>query len=83
MMLRSQQAWWLLCGLLGLGCLLVWQLPVDVQLALRWKSDAWLHQPWLLWTAALSHINAAHLSVNLLALLCLCIIGAHAGASWC
>lgn len=80
MMLRGPQAWWLLCGLLGAGCILVWYLPVDAQLALRWQASSWREQPWTLWTAALTHLNAAHLSVNLLALLCLCIIGAHAGA---
>ena len=80
MMQRGPLAWWALCAAIGAACLIAWQLPVDAQLALRWRASSWSQQPWTLWTAALSHVNAAHLSVNLLSLLCLCIIGAHAGA---
>jgi rhomboid family GlyGly-CTERM serine protease len=79
MKLRGQQAWWVLCGLLGLACMLVWQLPVDTQLALRWQASTWQQAPWTLWSAALTHLNAAHLAVNLLSLLCLCILGSYPG----
>ncbi|NJS36385.1 MAG: rhomboid family intramembrane serine protease [Brachymonas sp.] len=79
-LLHGSTAWVMLCALLGAACMLVWTLPVEAQLALRWRADGLAAKPWLLWTGALSHLNAAHLSVNLLALLCLCIIGVHAGA---
>lgn len=75
-------AWWTLCAAIGLACLVVWQLPVDVQLAMRWRAGAWQAQPWTLWTAALSHINTEHLGLNLLALLCLSTLAAQAGAAW-
>jgi rhomboid family GlyGly-CTERM serine protease len=78
--LASGLAWWALCALIGAACLIAWLLPVDTQLALRWQASRWVAQPWTLWTAALSHVNAAHLSVNLLSLLCLCILGARLGA---
>ncbi len=81
MMLRGSQAWWLLCGGLAAACMIAWLLPVDAQLAMRWQANSWQHAPWTLWSAALTHLNAAHLAANLLSLLCLCIIGAHAGAS--
>jgi rhomboid family GlyGly-CTERM serine protease len=80
MSLRGAHAWWALCLALGLASCLTWLLPVDVQLTMRWNASLWREQPWTLWSAALMHINAAHLSVNLLALLCLCIIGSHLGA---
>ena len=80
MMPRGPLAWWALCAAIGAACLIAWQLPVDAQLALRWRASTWLQQPWTLWTAALSHVNAAHLGLNLLSLLCLCLIGAQAGA---
>ena len=83
MTFRGPQAWWLLCGLMGVACCIVWFLPVDAQLGLRWQASTWQQTPWTLWSAALTHLSAAHLSVNLLALLCLCIIGAHAGAGAC
>jgi membrane associated rhomboid family serine protease len=65
--------------MLGLACLIVWQLPVDAQLALRWQASTWQQAPWTLWSAALTHLSVAHLSMNLLSLLGLCIIGAYAG----
>jgi rhomboid family GlyGly-CTERM serine protease len=80
MMSRGAFIWWATCASLGAAAFVVWQLPVDAQLALRWNASSWPEQPWTLWSAALTHINAAHLSVNLLALLCLCIIGSHLGA---
>lgn len=80
MKLSSQNAWWLLCSALAAACMIVWFSPVDAQLALRWQASTWQQAPWTLWSAALTHLNAAHLAVNLLALLCLCIIGAQAGA---
>jgi rhomboid family GlyGly-CTERM serine protease len=78
--LASGLAWWALCALIGAACLVAWQLPVEMQMALRWEASRWAAHPWTLWTAALSHINAVHLSVNLLSLLGLCILGAHLGA---
>lgn len=78
--LQATALWGGMCAALGTVAFVVWQLPVETQLALRWNAGRWHEQPWTLWSAALTHINAAHLSVNLLALLCLCIIGSHVGA---
>ncbi len=81
--MRSLQtyAWSGLCTGLALLCMAVWLLPVDLQIALRWRSDLWLVQPWTLWTASLTHLSDAHLMANLLGLLCLSIIGQHLGAN--
>jgi rhomboid family GlyGly-CTERM serine protease len=80
--LRSLQAfaWSGLCASLALLCIAVWLLPVDWQIALRWRADAWGAQPWALWTASLTHLSDTHLLVNLLALLCLGVLGQLMGA---
>lgn len=80
--MRSLQAlaWSGLCGALALLCIAVWLLPVDWQIALRWHSDVWAQQPWTLLTASLTHLSDVHLLVNLVALVCLAIIGEHIGA---
>lgn len=73
-------AWAGLCAALGLLCAVAWLLPAELQIALRWRSDHWQAVPWTLWSASLVHFNAAHLSVNLLALLCFAILGQHLGS---
>jgi rhomboid family GlyGly-CTERM serine protease len=72
-------AWALMCALLAVACMAIWLLPVDTQTALHWRADRWLAQPWTLWTASLVHLSNTHLLLNLLALLCLAIIGWQAG----
>ncbi len=72
-------AWALGCAALASLCAIVWLLPVDTQIALRWQSEHWPNKLWTLWTASLTHLSDAHLSVNLLALLCLGVIGQHVG----
>lgn len=72
-------AWGLMCALLAASCVTVWQLPVEIQIAMRWQAANWQQQPWQLWTASLVHLSDPHLIVNLLALLCLAIIGSHTG----
>jgi rhomboid family GlyGly-CTERM serine protease len=74
-------AWSGLCATLALLCIAVWLLPVDGQIALRWRADDWLAAPWTLWSASLSHLSDVHLLANLVGLLCLCVIGEHLGAN--
>ncbi len=71
--------WALMCALLAAACIVVWLLPVEVQIALRWQAGSGLENSWTLWTASLTHLSDTHLIVNLLALLCLAIIGSHTG----
>ncbi len=71
--------WALMCTLLAVACVAVWLLPVELQIALRWQAASWPQQPWQLWMASLAHLSGPHLLVNLLALLCLAIIGSHTG----
>jgi rhomboid family GlyGly-CTERM serine protease len=72
-------AWSGLCGLLAALCIGVWLLPVEWQIALRWDAQTWSDAPWTCWSASLTHLSDTHLLVNVLALLCLAIIGAHTG----
>jgi rhomboid family GlyGly-CTERM serine protease len=74
-------AWSGLCTVLGALCIAVWLLPVDWQIALRWRADSWLAAPWTLWTASLTHLSDLHLLANLVGLLCLSLIGQHLGAN--
>jgi rhomboid family GlyGly-CTERM serine protease len=71
----SSFAWSGLCAALALLCIAVWLLPVDFQIAMRWRADTCASQPWTLWTASLTHFSDTHLLVNLLALLCLGVLG--------
>jgi rhomboid family GlyGly-CTERM serine protease len=71
----SSFAWSGLCAALALLCIAVWLLPVDFQIAMRWRSEIWASKPWTLWTASLTHFSDTHLLVNLLALLCLGVLG--------
>ncbi len=73
-------AWSSLCGTLALLCIAVWLLSADWQIALRWRSEVWAQQPWTLLTASLTHLSDVHLLGNLVALVCLAIIGQHVGA---
>lgn len=73
-------AWSGLCAVLALLCIAVWLLPVDWQIALRWRADLWAQQPWTLLSASLSHLSDTHLLINWIALVCLAIIGQHVGA---
>jgi membrane associated rhomboid family serine protease len=73
-------AWGGLCAALGALCIAVWLLPVDWQIALRWRSDGWTAAPWTLWTASVTHLSDLHLLANLVGLLCLSLIGEHLGA---
>ncbi len=68
------------CAALASLCVMVWLLPVEAQISLRWQRTDGLAQAWTLWTASLTHLSDAHLIVNLLALLCLGVIGHHVGA---
>jgi rhomboid family GlyGly-CTERM serine protease len=77
----SSFAWGGLCATLALLCMTVWLLPVDGQIALRWRADGWLAAPWTLWSASLTHLNDSHLLANLVGLLCLAIIGEQLGAN--
>jgi rhomboid family GlyGly-CTERM serine protease len=77
----SSFAWSGLCATLALLCIAVWLLPVDGQIALRWRADGWLATPWTLWSASLTHLSDPHLLANLVGLLCLTIIGEHLGAN--
>jgi membrane associated rhomboid family serine protease len=74
-------AWSGLCASLALLCIAVWLLPVDWQIALRWRADGWLTTPWTLWSASITHLSDPHLLANLVGLLCLAIIGEHLGAN--
>ncbi len=72
-------AWPGLCLALGLGGLYAWS--GGRQDLLVWYATLWPHHPWQLWTASLAHLTAAHLLINLLALLALAVLGGfmHAG----
>jgi rhomboid family GlyGly-CTERM serine protease len=72
-------AWALMCALFAVACIVIWLLPVDTQIALHWRADRWLSQPWTLWTASIVHLSNTHLTLNLLALLCLAIMGSQTG----
>lgn len=72
-------AWGGLCGLLAVICIGAWLLPVEWQIAMRWHAQSWGHAPWTLWTASLTHLSDTHVLVNVLALVCLAIIGTHTG----
>jgi rhomboid family GlyGly-CTERM serine protease len=74
-------AWALMCALFAVACIAIGLLPVDTQTTLHWRADRWLAQPWTLWTASLVHLSGTHLMLNLLALLCLAIIGSQTGCS--
>jgi rhomboid family GlyGly-CTERM serine protease len=74
-------AWSGLCAALAIACIAVWLLPVDWQIALRWRADGWFAAPWTLWTASLTHLSDLHLLANLVALPCFAIIGQHLGAN--
>jgi rhomboid family GlyGly-CTERM serine protease len=71
--------WGGMCTVLAVACVAVWLLPVELQIGLRWQANSWQQQPWQIWTGSLAHLSDPHLFVNLLALLCLAIIGAHLG----
>jgi rhomboid family GlyGly-CTERM serine protease len=75
--LRSSKsmAWSGLCAALAGLCIVVWLLPVEAQIAMRWHVDTWTAQPWVLWTAGLTHLSDIHLLANLLALFCLSVLG--------
>jgi hypothetical protein len=75
-------AWALMCALLAMACIVVWLLPADTQTALHWRAELWFVQPWTLWTASLTHLSSMHLMLNLLALLCLAIIGSYTGCGF-
>lgn len=66
-------AWPGLCLALGLGSLYAWS--GGRQYLLVWHAAGWMHQPWQLWTASLAHLSAAHLLINLAALLAMAILG--------
>lgn len=48
---------------------------------LVWHAAHWPYHPWQLWTASLAHLTAAHLLINLAALIALAVLGGfmHAG----
>ncbi len=78
---HSQRAllWWLVCGSLVGACLIAWQLPVEWQLALRWRAGSWTAQPWTLWSASLMHLSQMHVWLNVLTFACLAILGGVTG----
>ncbi len=80
MRLLKPFVWIVLCVSLAVLCVAVWLLPQELQTAWRWRVDSWAGQPWQLWTASLVHLSDMHLFVNMLTLLCLTVIGWHAGA---
>ena len=66
-------AWPGLCLALGLGSLYAWS--GGRQVLLLWHATDWTHHPWQLWTASLAHLSAAHLLINLGALLAMAVLG--------
>ena len=69
-----------MCAALAGLCIVVWLLPVEAQIAMRWHADTWTAQLWVLWTAGLTHLSDSHLLANLLALLSLGVLGQLMGA---
>jgi len=69
----KRTAWPGLCALLALGSLAVWAAGLPTGLA--WQAGGWVRQPWTLWTAALDHLSAAHMTANLLALGGIALLG--------
>ncbi len=61
-------SWLLLCAVHGVASMLGWWLQEPWIASLVWRSDAWLAQPWSLWTSAWVHVNTPHLIANQLAL---------------
>ena len=76
---KRSLAWTGLCLALGIGGLYAWS--GGRQAWLVWHAEAWSYHPWQLWTASLAHLTAAHLLINLAALVALAILGGsmHAG----
>jgi rhomboid family GlyGly-CTERM serine protease len=74
-------AWGGVCLALGALCISAWLLPVDWQIAMRWRADEWMAKPWTLWSASLTHLSDLHLLANLVGLFCLAVIGQHLGAN--
>ena len=77
--LQGCWAWLGLCAVWAVACVVVWLLPVEWQIALRWRTDSWVSEPWTVWTASFTHLSDMHLIVNLLTLVCLAIVGAQSG----
>ncbi len=73
-------AWVGLCCALALASLVAYSSARSPMLV--WHASAWMHHPWMLWTASLVHLSLAHELVNLGALLLLAILGVFLRAQW-
>jgi len=73
-------AWAGLCSTLALASLVATTGTRPQMLV--WHATAWPHHPWMLWTASLVHMSAAHWLVNLGALLVLAVLGLSLRAQW-
>jgi rhomboid family GlyGly-CTERM serine protease len=72
----ASRGWLALCVLHGVMSMLAWWARADVVDALTWQSQAWMLQPWTLWTSSWVHLNTPHLIGNQVAL------GALAALAW-
>lgn len=79
----APRAWGGMAIALALAALALWSLPRD---ALDWQPARATAEPWRLWTAALVHLSALHLSANLLGCAVVAAFGIVAGvpreATW-
>jgi len=62
--MKRPVAWLLLCGVHGVGSMLLWWVG-DAGLArLVWRAETWTAQPWTLWSSAWVHLNTPQLILN-------------------
>lgn len=73
---QASRTWLALCALHGVASMLMWWAGQQAVDALTWRVDAWLQQPWTLWTSHWVHMNTPHLIGNQVAL------GALAAFAW-
>ncbi len=66
--MKRSSSWLLLCGVHGVGSMLMWWLGEPALERLIWRTDTWTSQVWTLWSSAWVHLNTPQLILNQFAL---------------